>query len=268
MKFSRFVTECRQKNVGPDIIFEEIIADYYSTTLVPGDTAVDCGAHRGLHLFPLSKIVGENGLVIGFEPMPTYNVALLKRITSYRNILLFLYSLGELETQSDFAVVDNSPGYSGIRQRQIFNASVLNDLLIKMLPVIVVKLDTILRPFRNVRFIKLDLEGGEFDALKGGRDLILNNKPVIVFEHAWHSGETYGYTRKEFFGFFSDIGYTLFDILGNKLSPNVPEFAWYVWGFPCDERESWQEDSLFCCSLKQSIGTVLGNHGMNERCAE
>ena len=50
--------------------FEEIINAIYSAILKPGDLAVDCGAHSGLHTFPMSKLVGLSGRVVAVEAIP------------------------------------------------------------------------------------------------------------------------------------------------------------------------------------------------------
>ena len=41
--------------------------------LVPGNIAVDIGAHKGAYTYWMSKYVGEKGKVFSFEPQPQLN---------------------------------------------------------------------------------------------------------------------------------------------------------------------------------------------------
>ena len=58
--------------------------------------------------------------------------------------------------------------------------------------------------------MKIDVEGGEFLVLKGARELIKKNKPVIIFEHGLGASDYYG-TKPE------DV-YNLLDECGLKIS--------------------------------------------------
>jgi Flp pilus assembly protein TadD len=86
------------------------------------------------------------------------------------------------------------------------------------------------------RFCKLDLEGGEFNALRGARRAVERHRPVIVFEHFIDQGARhYDYTKEEWFSFFQTLGYDLFDLHGREYGfenwgdPSVP---WYLIAAP------------------------------------
>jgi hypothetical protein len=73
----------------------------------------------------------------------------------------------------------------------------------------------------HLSFIKLDLEGGEFCALLGARQLISKHHPIIVFENGLEWTRQYwDYTRDEFFHFFEEIGYDVFELFLRKLTPD------------------------------------------------
>ena len=57
-------------------------------------------------------------------------------------------------------------------------------------------LDAILPKNFQVDFIKIDVEGGELQVLRGGFETISRNQPLIIFEHGLGAADCYG-TRPE-----------------------------------------------------------------------
>jgi len=63
-----------------------------------------------------------------------------------------------------------------------------------------------------VSYMKLDLEGGEFDAFLGADETISLSRPLIVSEFGGHkTASTYGFAEGDFFEFFEQKDYSLFD---------------------------------------------------------
>jgi len=54
-------------------------------------------------------------------------------------------------------------------------------------------------------FLKLDIEGGEVDALKGATATLRKYRPVVLFEDKWH-WKRYGYDRKAPHEFLASLG--------------------------------------------------------------
>lgn len=57
---------------GPGGCWEEHTTDVIKETLSPGDTAIDIGAHIGVHTVTMRAAVGETGHVYAFEPFPQH----------------------------------------------------------------------------------------------------------------------------------------------------------------------------------------------------
>ena len=55
------------------------------------------------------------------------------------------------------------------------------------------KLDQICSKFKNVDFIKIDVDGHELDVFKSGKKTILKYKPYIYFEFAPYLYREFGY---------------------------------------------------------------------------
>jgi len=66
-----------------------------------------------------------------------------------------------------------------------------------------ISLDQYLDQFQRLDFIKIDIEGGEWDALQGFNKMIFLLKPVMMVEVQTE--------REEIFKFFKDRGYILFN---------------------------------------------------------
>lgn len=202
------------------VLFEQITRSIYETLLSPGDAAIDVGANHGMHTFPMAQAVGPTGLVIAFEPIPTVAEALRQRVaTECAGVVdVQQLALSNRTGIADFHCVEANHGYSGLQAKNY-----PFEPLTKLIKVQVDRLDHRLGALasRSVRFIKLDIEGGEFDALRGGEDLLRRHRPLVVFENSKRAAaESYGYSKSDFFEFFASLGYELRDILGCPLLPD------------------------------------------------
>ena len=141
-----------------------------------GDKVVDAGAYIGTHTIAFSKLVGNEGKVFAFEPNPAAFKLLKNNCerNSLRNVVLYPYALGSSEGQMKLIVPVDNIGGSYI--------SSINEKVDKEHIVVeVYRLDSVLRG-EEINFIKGDIEGMEFELLKGGEELISKWKPVIFLE--------------------------------------------------------------------------------------
>lgn len=222
-------------------LFERITRSLYETLLVPGDAAIDVGANYGLHTCPMAQAVGPTGRVLAFEPIPTVADSLQQRIAHECPpgvVDLHRVALSHRTTTAEFHCVEADYGYSGLQAKNYpFEPRK------KLITVQVDRLDQRLAGVagRAVRFIKLDIEGGEFDALRGAESLLRQQRPLLVFENAkQEAAKNYGYTKEAFFAFFHSLGYELRDILGCPLLPEHWQYVgpWYTVACPREQAGS------------------------------
>lgn len=145
--------------------------------LKDGGDAIDGGAHIGFFTRQLAEILGQNGHVYSFEPNP-YVYSLLRKYTrSQSNITAFLKALSSQGEQVvDFYVVPHT-----IEQDSTLETSHQNKGQ-KKVQVSTTCLDD-LKLERELKLIKLDIEGHELEALKGAEKLLMTHQPWVIFEY-------------------------------------------------------------------------------------
>ncbi|MBP1630531.1 MAG: methyltransferase FkbM family [Bacteroidetes bacterium] len=155
-------------------------------TLKENSNCIDIGAHKGEILDDILTF-SPQGQHYAFEPIP-YLYNNLKANYSPR-VKVYPYALAEREGVSTFQVVENAPAYSGIKQR---NYDDIKKPRIKEITVATNTLDGTIGQDVKIDFIKIDIEGGEYHALLGGKDMLIKNKPTIIFECGNGASEQYG----------------------------------------------------------------------------
>ena len=79
-----------------------------------------------------------------------------------------------------------------------------------------VTLDSLNIP-RKIRYIKIDTEGGEIDIIKSAFELITRDRPFISVEYGEPTYSVYGYDKDTLWKLCKELGYSIFDILLNKI---------------------------------------------------
>ncbi len=151
-------------------------------------TAIDVGAHCGLWSMHL---VDRFDYVEAFEPVELHREAF--RMNVKGNYALRECALGETEGSVSMYTADTSSGDTTVAGDGDIPMHRLDDLL---------DLD-------DVDFIKLDCEGYELFALKGGIELIKRCKPVICVEQKPGKGKQFGLGDTDAVKWLESIGYTL-----------------------------------------------------------
>jgi FkbM family methyltransferase len=186
---------------------------------------IDVGCHKGeilndfIHLAPK----GEH---FAFEPIPYLFENLKSKFNNKAQ--LFSFALSNEKGESAFQIVKNAPAYSGLKNRRY---SDIKNPEIEQIKVELNKLDDIISEEIKIDLIKIDVEGGEFDVVRGGIELIKRDKPTIIFECGVGSSDFYGVSAKDFYELITkEIGlkiYTLKSFANNKKPLNKKEFEYF-----------------------------------------
>ncbi len=211
------------KNLQYDRLTKKIMKKYIDTNA----NCIDVGCHKG-EILDIMLAQSPNGKHYAFEPIPFfYNQLKIKYKTTYKEVCIYPYALSSTEGSTSFNYVKNDPAYSGLQQRSYDIAKPQ----IEIINVDKKKLDDLIPNDQVIDFIKIDVEGGEFDVLKGGMETIKRCKPLIIFECGKGASDYYGTQPKDIFTFITDnLGmkvFTLPDFANNKESLSQKKFANY-----------------------------------------
>ena len=216
MHFEEFEQLATKTGHGRGKYYEAMLEELYSKILRSGDIVIDGGGNVGRHTIPMGRVVGDVGRVYSFEPAPITMGRLYESVrkAGLSNVILQQFALANQSALMTFKYVPTRHATSGLRKREDNS-----DREAVEFDVVAVALDDLLGYLDGVRFIKLDLEGGEYHALRGGQSLIGRNRPVIVFENGRATtAAEYGYTAEQFFSFFEEIGFSLVTALGDEFT--------------------------------------------------
>jgi FkbM family methyltransferase len=229
--------------------FEPTIQAFYERILEDGDTAIDGGACVGRHTFPMAQAVAPSGSVLAFEPIPRFawrlRAKLLIRYPRFARVVHIRQSALAREAGSSEFLVAEDPAYSGLRRRVYPRP----DMRLTRRVVPVETLDRACASSHRLRFIKLDLEGGEFDAILGGAQVIAKHRPALAFEYdRLQTPGFYGFDHADLVRFFDQIHYRILDVRGVAFDrpaqwDDAP--VWYYFALPRERRwESLVADSV------------------------
>ena len=115
----------------------------------------------------------KNFNVFTFEPNQLMYHAALEtiKLNNLTNVTIYPYAIGDYDGENKLKHIDQLGQEMGPR------SEIGDGIVVKQ-----VKLDTIIPKSTKIDVIHLDLEGYEFEALKGAKEIIERDKPIIVLE--------------------------------------------------------------------------------------
>lgn len=179
-------------------------------------TIIDIGANVGLYSLLSAFLVGENGKVYSFEPTPRTFKTLKDNCGKYKNIIPIQNALFEDKRKINF--IDYGPRYSFLNT---INGRLGDNLKFLKKYATNFDLNTVVfdefvkeNNINNISFIKIDVEGVEFNVLKGMKDTLINQRPFITIEVG--GGEEWSENNKNSIKFLEENNYIAYeiDILG------------------------------------------------------
>lgn len=191
-----------QLDVGKTTFFKAFIAE--------DDVCLDIGAHAGSWAKPLSNIVSK-GSVYAFEALPYYSnvLKLTLKLLGCRNVFVFNKAITEKPEQVQIVWKDrNDKRLTGMTHIAGKEESQKDTVSVEGITI-----DDFVagcHEIDKVRFIKMDIEGAELLALRGGKSVIDQFRPILFLELCDKYCERYGYKDEDVFSYFSERNYVAY----------------------------------------------------------
>lgn len=183
--------------------------------ITPQSLFVDIGSNRGEAIWSMLINTKEQVNIIGFEPNPFIFDNLQKEFSNKKNVTLHNFGIGDKDNTLKFYI----PFY----QKWMFDglasfnydeaANWLKDRLWKFNPdkLNVKKIECKIKPLDsfnlNPVFIKIDVQGFEYEVLKGAIETLKKSTPIILIESIQENHKA----------LLSEIGYQFYSYSNGKL---------------------------------------------------
>jgi FkbM family methyltransferase len=202
--------------------YEAILESTYRRLIGPKDVVIDVGANRGQHTVHFAEIVGVGGEVHAFEPLPDA-LQQLRRAGLPDSVRIHPFALSDERGPVSFVHAKGRPTESGLKQRTYS--------IDKVIPEVIAVVCACLDDFRfsGVKFIKMDIEGGEIGCLRGARQTIAADRPWISAEYGRPAYSAYGHEQRTLFDMSASMDYVIGDLFG-AIIDDLP-----TWQQVCDQ---------------------------------
>jgi FkbM family methyltransferase len=149
----------------------------YCKVVQAGDCVFDIGANHGEHTRTLKELVGERGVVHAFEPNPSL-VGALRAIGP--NVHVHDVAVSDVDGVSSLKVPRGRDSWGSLHDR----SDVLPDIEMDEFEVQVKVIDNF-SPVQNTAptFVKIDVEGFEFQTVSGMKRLLAKARPLMTIEN-------------------------------------------------------------------------------------
>lgn len=163
------------KDLAMDGIREPESTEEIKRIVKPGSTVVEVGANIGYYALMESLLAGKTGRIYALEPSPSNFNTLKKNIklNSIANITLFQLAIGDKKGIVKMNISPHSNLNSLVAQK--------NRRILKTINVNVTTLDIFLKNKKYPDFIRMDVEGYEYNIIKGMKNTLKSKKPLKLF---------------------------------------------------------------------------------------
>lgn len=162
-------------------IWEEGVTNVFRNFIKPGMVVVDVGANIGYYTLLSAMLVGNQGKVYAFEPISN-NYELLMKSVKENNYFQVAAVQKAVSEKDEKVTMFLHPTGSGAHTMGGWDAAR------KSIEVESTKLDTFFPKGSRVNFLKIDVEGFEYAALRGARRIIEENSNLLLLVEFWPKG--------------------------------------------------------------------------------
>lgn len=182
-----------------------------------GDTVIDVGANLGWTAILCSMLVGKDGSIHAFEPVPSVynNLAENKKNAHFQNITIYPFAVSDSCGVAElFLGNTNETALASMRPHDPKEESYT--VKSKM-----ITLDSFITTKQKISFVKIDVEGAELKVLRGMTSIIERDHPILAIELTGEWLEKFGDSSKNLINFLLELNYEIYVVSGGKFTPLI-----------------------------------------------
>lgn len=181
---------------------------YLQNLLFPRGTFVDVGANLGIYTLVASRIVGNLGCVIAFEPSMQSFPLLRKNVAlnGLTNICAFRAALSERAEKVRLYHAPCCPSGNSLAHHPSFPES-FEEVVTETLDAVLQRISA-----ERVDVIKIDVQGAEELVLRGAQKVVASTNPVIIFEFWPEGASLLGLSPYGAWNLLEGLGYRFFTV--------------------------------------------------------
>ena len=168
-------TNIKDKNIENELLLIQLFLKQSSEGVF-----IDVGANLGQYLYQAEQCI-SNEKIFGFEPHPQLNQR-LKRL--FKGCHIYQVALSDQEGTAKFKIPYFDSREIHTRGTLKTEHKELEETNAKLIEVTIDTIDhfTSSNGIQNVSVIKIDVEGAEFDVVKGAKETIQKSQPILIIE--------------------------------------------------------------------------------------
>lgn len=220
-----------------DLAHDKFLIPIIEDILKPGMIAIDCGALYGDHAIAYARAVSTSGTVICMEANPLAYECLTKNAEKFQsNVICMNVVVGEQHGTKAIHVMQEGTEVNVGASRVTTFSDDSNKAIEKEIPC--VSIDGLVMDAnitQGINFIKLDIEGYEFSALKGAKGTLTHpkNKPILVIEINKSALEAQGAKDTDIYDLLLEVNYA-WRIIQPDCHGNSLQFDILAWPNPIE----------------------------------
>jgi len=190
--------------------YEPNMLIFLKEVLASDMTFIDIGANMGLYSIFASKIVGEGGKVLAFEPSKRECSRFKEnlRLNNMKNIFLSEIALSDKKVDRELLIADEEHSGHNTLGSFIYPETNLRET-------VKIKTDTLdalikKKKLSSVNVIKIDTEGHEYSVLNGALETLQRFKPTLLVEIEEKSLQVQGSSKVQIADLLSSLGYKIY----------------------------------------------------------
>lgn len=195
-------------------VYEAFETQVLQNQIKPGDVVIDIGANIGYYTLIFARAVGPKGKVYAFEPDTTNFALLTKNIAKNgcKNVILVNKAVSDKTGTLKLYLSSESSGDHRTYDSQDGRESINIDCT---------RLDDFFSQTKHpVNLIKIDIQGAEYSALKGMKNLLAQSPKLILATEYWPKGlKKYGIKPIAYLRLLQKSGFKLHEL--NKFSQKI-----------------------------------------------